>query len=138
MRGDGGAASIDSMGRRPLLTAFSGPAASVAGALRHLSLTDALIVEVGGTSTNISVVAGGRPILSYVRVLRHLTSVRSLDVRVAGVAGGSLLRAGRRLGRRTVAGVGPRSAHIAGLTYASFADRSLAERPRRDGGAAPR
>ena len=126
MRGDGGAASIDSMGRRPLLTAFSGPAASVAGALRHLSLTDALVVEVGGTSTNVSVVAGGRPILSYVRVLRHLTSVRSLDVRVAGVAGGSLLRAGRRLGRRTVAGVGPRSAHIAGLPYASFAGHDLA------------
>jgi N-methylhydantoinase A/oxoprolinase/acetone carboxylase beta subunit len=125
MRGDGGAASLDTMGSRPLLTAFSGPAASVTGALHHLSLGDALVVEVGGTSTNVSVVRGGRPILSYVRVLRHLTSVRSLDVRVAGVAGGSLLRAGRRLGRRTVAGVGPRSAHIAGLTYAAFAGGSL-------------
>jgi N-methylhydantoinase A/oxoprolinase/acetone carboxylase beta subunit len=127
MRGDGGAASLDAMGSRPLLTAFSGPAASVAGALHHLALTDALIVEVGGTSTNVSVVKGGRPILSYVRVLRHLTSVRSLDVRVAAVAGGSLLRAGRKLGRRAVVGVGPRSAHIAGLAYSAFAGRSLAD-----------
>jgi N-methylhydantoinase A/oxoprolinase/acetone carboxylase beta subunit len=127
MRGDGGAAPIDSLGRKPLLTAFSGPAASVVGALRHLSLVDALIVEVGGTSTNVSLVAGGRPVLSYVRVLHHLTSVRSLDVRVAGVAGGSLLRLGRRLGRRSVVGVGPRSAHIAGLDYCSFAGRSLAK-----------
>jgi N-methylhydantoinase A len=121
MRGDGGAAEISTMRRRPLLTAFSGPAASVAGALHHLSLVDAIVVEVGGTSTNVSVVRGGRPILSYVRVLDHATSVRSLDVRVLGIGGGSMLRVGA--GRRArLEGVGPRSAHIAGLDYASFTD----------------
>lgn len=121
MRGDGGAAEISTMRRRPLLTAFSGPAASVAGALHHMSLVDAIVVEVGGTSTNVSVVRGGRPILSYVRVLDHATSVRSLDVRVLGIGGGSMLRlAGGR--RPRMAGVGPRSAHIAGLEYASFTD----------------
>ena len=121
MRGDGGAAEISTMRRRPLLTAFSGPAASVAGALHHLSLVDAIVVEVGGTSTNVSVVRGGRPILSYVRVLDHATSVRSLDVRVLGIGGGSMLRVGA--GRRArLEGVGPRSAHIAGLEYASFTD----------------
>lgn len=122
MRGDGGAADIAAMRRRPLLTAFSGPAASVAGALRHLSVRDGVVVEVGGTSTNVSVIKGGRPVLSYVRVLDHVTCVRSLDVRVAGVAGGSLIRLARRRGRLRVADVGPRSAHIAGLPYASFAD----------------
>jgi N-methylhydantoinase A len=122
MRGDGGAAGVATMRRRPLATAFSGPAASVAGALRHLRVRDAVVVEVGGTSTNVSVVAGGRPVLSYVRVLEHTTAVRSLDVRVTGVAGGSMLRIGRRLGRGRVVGVGPRSAHIAGLDYCSFAD----------------
>ena len=125
MRGDGGAAAIDAMGRVPLLTAFSGPAASVVGALRHLSLRDAIVVEVGGTSSNVSVIKGGRPMLSYIRVLRHMTSVRSLDVRVAGVAGGSMVRLGSRFGRRRVTGVGPRSAHIAGLSYCSFAHGSL-------------
>jgi N-methylhydantoinase A len=120
MRGDGGASGIDTMRRRPLLTAFSGPAASVVGALRHLDVRDAVVVEVGGTSTNVSAIRGGRPVLAYVRVMDRVTSVRSIDVRVAGVAGGSLIRVGRRLGRWRVADAGPRSAHVAGLPYASF------------------
>ncbi|HXF56855.1 MAG TPA: hydantoinase/oxoprolinase family protein [Actinomycetota bacterium] len=121
MRGDGGAADLATMRRRPLLTAFSGPAASVAGALRHLVFRDGVVIEVGGTSTNVSVVRGGRPVLSYVRVLDHVTFVRSLDVRVIGVAGGSLLRVRRRRGWPPAVEVGPRSAHIAGLPYCSFA-----------------
>src|SRR5581483_2597103 len=53
-------------------------------------------------------------------------AVRALDVRVAGVAGGSMLRVRKRTARgfggapRGVYGVGPRSAHIAGLPYACF------------------
>ena len=127
MRGDGGAAALPSMERHPILTAFSGPAASVVGALRHLAVTDGVVVEVGGTSTNISTIARGRPVLSYVRVLDHVTSVRSIDVRVVGVAGGSLFRMGRKRGRVRVLDVGPRSAHIAGLSYACFAEPSELE-----------
>jgi N-methylhydantoinase A len=120
MRGDGGAADIRAMRRHPLLTAFSGPAASVAGALRYSDAGDGVVVEVGGTSTNISLIRGGRPVLAYVRVLDHVTCVRSIDVRVVGVAGGSLVRIEQRLGRPRIAGMGPRSAHIAGLEYCSF------------------
>ena len=124
MRGDGGAADTTVLTRQPLVTAFSGPAASVAGALRHLSVDDAVVVEVGGTSTNVSVVRRGRPVLAYVRVLDHVTSVRSVDVRVAGVAGGSLVRARYRRGRLHIDEVGPRSSHIAGLPYCSFASEA--------------
>jgi N-methylhydantoinase A len=133
MRGDGGAADLSSMERHPILTAFSGPAASVAGALRHLSVADGVVLEIGGTSTNISVIQRGRPVLSYIRVLDHVTSVRSIDVRVVGVAGGSLMRVCRgKLGRFRVVDVGPRSAHIAGLPYACFAppDDLIEARPR--------
>ena len=117
MRGDGGATDLEGFRRAPARTLYSGPAASVAGALRFAGVTDGVVVEVGGTSTNVAAVKGGRPLLSYVQVASHSTALRAVDVRVVGVAGGSMLRV--RKGR--VYGVGPRSAHIAGLPYACFA-----------------
>ena len=116
MRGDGGATDLPGFRRAPALTLYSGPAASVAGALRTGAIGDAVIVEVGGTSSNVAAIKGGKPVLAYVQVGRHSTAVRALDVRVAGVAGGSMLRV--RKGK--VYGVGPRSAHIAGLPYSCF------------------
>lgn len=116
MRGDAGATDLDNFERHPARTLYSGPAASVAGAVRTVDVQDAVIVEVGGTSSNIAAIRRGRPSLSYVKIESHSTALRALDVRVVGVAGGSMLRTRRG----TVYGVGPRSAHIAGLPYACF------------------
>ncbi|MGD9795707.1 MAG: hydantoinase/oxoprolinase family protein [Acidimicrobiia bacterium] len=118
MRGDGGATDLAGFVHAPARTLYSGPAASVAGALRHSGLRDGVVVEVGGTSTNVAAVRHGRPALSYVQVASHSTALRAVDVRVVGVAGGSMLRARRN----RLHGVGPRSAHIAGLAYACFTD----------------
>jgi N-methylhydantoinase A/oxoprolinase/acetone carboxylase beta subunit len=126
MRGDGGVMNIDEMRRRPVMTMLSGPAASVAGALMHLRVSDGLYFEVGGTSTNIGVIRNGRPTVTYARVGGHETYVSSLDVRVIGIAGGSLVRMTPD-GRLNV---GPRSAHIAGLPYAAFADADTIVDPR--------
>jgi N-methylhydantoinase A len=117
MRGDGGATNLAGFRSGPARTLYSGPAASVAGALHRARVTDAVVVEVGGTSTNVAAIRSGRPRMSYVQVATHATAIRALDVRVVGVAGGSMLR----VRRRRVYGVGPRSAHIAGLEYSCFA-----------------
>ncbi len=117
LRGDGGSMSNERFRDQPSLTIGSAPAAGVAAVLHELRLTDGIVIECGGTSTNVSVVRGGRAQLRSLRVMRQPTFIRAVDSWVVGVAGGSMAL----LGRRGISEVGPRSAHIAGLPYASFA-----------------
>ena len=120
MKGDGGTIDVRTFKKKPIFTILSGPAASVAGALLHLHVLNGIFVEVGGTSTNICVIKDGKPEMRYVTIMQHPTCIRSLDVRVAGVAGGSLIRwSGKK-----ITDIGPRSAHISGLPYSCFANPS--------------
>jgi N-methylhydantoinase A/oxoprolinase/acetone carboxylase beta subunit len=118
MKGDGGLTDMNTFKTKPILTVLSGPAASVAGALLHLRILNGIFIEVGGTSTNICVIKNGKPEVKYVTIMDHPTCIKSLDVRVVGIAGGSLVRwSGKK-----ITDVGPRSAHISGLKYSCFAE----------------
>ncbi|MGN6189672.1 MAG: hydantoinase/oxoprolinase family protein [Conexibacter sp.] len=123
LRGDGGAMSLEAFGRAPSLSIGAGPAAGVAAALHELELTNGIVLECGGTSSNVSVVDGGRTVLRTLKVMGRPTAIRSVDSWVVGAAGGSMAR----LKRRGIAEVGPRSAHVAGLPYACFADAAALE-----------
>ncbi len=117
LRGDGGSMAVDAFRDAPALTIGSGPAAGVAAALHQLELGSGIVLECGGTSSNVSVVSNGRTALRALHVMGRRTAIRSIDSWVVGAAGGSMAL----VGRRGIDEVGPRSAHVAGLPYACYA-----------------
>lgn len=94
VKGDGTLMSAAMAKERPVETILSGPAASVAGA-RHLTgLKNALVVDMGGTTTDTAALVDGAVSLceSGSNVGGHKTHVKALEIRTAGLGGDSLIQ----------------------------------------------
>jgi len=92
VKGDGTLMTAALAKERPVETILSGPAASVAGA-RHLTgLKDALVVDMGGTTTDTAALTEGAVDLCVggARVGGQATHVKALAIRTAGLGGDSL------------------------------------------------
>ena len=62
-RGNGSIMSCDVARERPVETILSGPAASLMGAKHMTGVGDAVVMDIGGTTTDIGILRGGSPSL---------------------------------------------------------------------------
>ncbi|WP_457553273.1 DUF1638 domain-containing protein [Desulfobacula sp.] len=93
VKGDGTLMSAAMAKQRPVETILSGPAASVAGALHLTGIKDALVVDMGGTTTDTAALTDGMVNLNEKgsNVGGHRTHVNALEIRTAGLGGDSLI-----------------------------------------------
>ena len=109
VRGDGALISAAMVRERPIETILSGPAASIVGARWLTGAQDALVSDIGGTTTDIALLKGGLPEIDPdgARVGGFRTMVEAVAMRTTGLGGDSEvhlltegLTGGLRLGPR--------------------------------------
>ena len=89
----------------PALTFASGPTNSLRGACKLTGLDNAIVVDIGGTTSDIGILQGGFPRESnaVIEVGGVRTNFRMPDILAIGLGGGSLVSAdGRTIGPRSV------------------------------------
>ncbi|MGA2777850.1 MAG: hydantoinase/oxoprolinase family protein [Steroidobacteraceae bacterium] len=108
VKGDGSLMKAEIALEYPVETVLSGPAASVVGAGFLTGLADFVVSDMGGTTTDIAIVANGRPVVSAEGALvgGWRTMVEAVDVRTCGLGGDSEVE----FDRQTRLIVGPRKA----------------------------
>ncbi|MBU3739103.1 MAG: hydantoinase/oxoprolinase family protein [Rhodoferax sp.] len=106
VKGDGTLVNVETAMQQPVGTVLSGPAASLLGACALTGLRDAVVADMGGTTTDIAVVRGGHPALSDdgARVGPWRPMVPAARVYAIGLGGDSEVRL---LGGKGLA-IGPR------------------------------
>jgi N-methylhydantoinase A/oxoprolinase/acetone carboxylase beta subunit len=91
VKGDGTLMKAEVALEYPVETVLSGPAASVVGAGFLSGLKDFAVADMGGTTTDVAIVAGGRPVVRAEGAVigGWRTMVEAVDVRTCGLGGDS-------------------------------------------------
>ncbi len=91
VRGDGALISASFARERPIETILSGPAASIVGARWMTGAQEALVSDIGGTTTDVAVLRAGRPAIDPdgARVGPYRTMVEAVAMRTFGLGGDS-------------------------------------------------
>lgn len=91
VRGDGALISAAQAREKPIETILSGPAASIVGARWLTGETEAIISDIGGTTTDIAVLMGGKPAIDPrgASVGPYRTMVEAVAMYTFGLGGDS-------------------------------------------------
>lgn len=94
VRGDGSLISETKAREKPIETILSGPAASIIGALTLTGVQDGIVIDMGGTTTDVAVIRDGRPSLNRegAQVGGWLTRVKAAQITTIGLGGDSLIQ----------------------------------------------
>lgn len=94
VKGDGSLVNAQTALQQPVATVLSGPAASVIGACALSGQRDAIVVDVGGTTTDIAIVTDGKPELCEdgARIGDWQPMVEAIRVFSIGLGGDSEVR----------------------------------------------
>lgn len=96
LKADGGSLPMEHMVSRPVETAFTGPAATVLGlsALGVIGNKHTVALDIGGTTTDISLWKDGKPLMTKngVSIREYPSAVRSFAVTSVGIGGESVVR----------------------------------------------
>ncbi|MDY3973068.1 hydantoinase/oxoprolinase family protein [uncultured Veillonella sp.] len=95
LKADGGALPLHTMEERPVETVFTGPAASVLGigALHEMPEAMTVALDMGGTTTDISLWRGNTPLMARggATIREYPSAVRSFAVKSVGIGGETLV-----------------------------------------------
>ena len=97
MNGNGGTVSSQDVAREAAKTVMSGPASGVIAALhtgQAAGLDHLITYDMGGTSTDVSVIRAGKPSVSNEIEIEYAMPIHvpMIDVRTVGAGGGSIAR----------------------------------------------
>ena len=100
VKGDGSLASVANAIEKPIGTVLSGPAASVIGACELSGLKNAIVVDMGGTTTDVAIISNGQPELAKdgATIGDWKPMIQAVRVKSIGLGGDSEVRFGGHKG----------------------------------------